>query len=183
MQVKVDTPDLNPTLRRLAAMIRNKAVFVKAWANDAAKEAQRNAKAKPGRRWWRDLARSIRMRSASETAAEVSSDQVGATLKQFGGIVRPKNKRALTIPIAPEAKGKTVYSMKRPKRPLFVLPGTRLLGYATPDKGFRALFVLAPKAVQKPDPWFPAPNRLYRLGIDRANYLIKKEQIQWNTLQ
>lgn len=183
MQVKVDTPDLNPTLRRLAAMIRNKAAFVKNWANAAAKEARDTARAKPGRRWWRDLARSIRVQNISEAAAEVSSNHVGANLKQFGGIVRPKNKRALTIPIAPEAKGKTVYEMKRPNRPLFVLPGTRLLGYATPDKGFRALFVLAPKAVQKPDPWFPAPNRLYRLGINEANYLIKKEQIQWNTQQ
>ena len=72
MQVKVDTPDLNPTLRRLAAMIRNKAAFVKNWANAAAKEARDTARAKPGRRWWRDLARSIRVQNIYEAAAEVS---------------------------------------------------------------------------------------------------------------
>lgn len=183
MQIKVETPDLNPMLRRLVSMVRNKAAFVKAWANAAAQEGRETARAKGGRRWWRDLARSVRVRSVSETVAEVSSDQAGANQKQFGGVIRPKRKRVLTIPIAPEAKGKTVYEMQRPNRPLFVLPGTRLLGYATKGEGFHALFALTPRAVQKPDPWFPAGPRLYRLGIDEANRLTQKEQAQWNTLQ
>ena len=86
---------------------------------------------------WSDLARSIQVRRVSESAEEVSSSQIGAGLKQFGGTVRPKHAKALTIPIVPEAKGKTAYELERPDRPLFVVseatgdPETvGVLGYA-----------------------------------------------------
>jgi hypothetical protein len=124
------------------------------------------------------------VRSAGEDTAEVSSNHVGATLKQYGGTIRPVVARALTIPIAPEAEGKRAYELERPDRPLFVPRGTRLLGYGKgrgKKREFRALYVLAARAVQEPDPWFPGDSRVLRLGEIEAIRILRKEQAQWNT--
>lgn len=184
MQITVSTPNLQQNLARLVSMVRNKAGFVKNWANAAAMEGRQNARSKPGRRWWRDLARSVQVRSVNERIAEVSSSQPGANIKQFGGTIRPVRARALTIPIAPEAEGRRAYELERPDRPLFVLPGTRLLGYSGgrgKNKSFRALYVLAAKSVQRPDPWFPDDARITALGEREASIIFAREQKQWNT--
>lgn len=184
MDIKVEMPDLRRNLAKLVGMIRNKSGFVKVWANAAAQEGRETARSKGGRRWWRDLARSVQVRSVSETVAEVSSQQVGASIKQYGGVIRPVRARALTIPIAPEAEGKRAYELDRPNRPLFRLAKSRLLGYST-GKGkaqrFKALYVLAPRSVQKPDPWFPDDGRVMDLGHREAGIMLTKEQSQWNT--
>ena len=180
MQVRMHTPDLDPMLAKVVQALRNRLAFVKNWARSAASEGQSNARAKGGRRYWHDLARSVRVKTVSEDAAEVSADHVGAEIKQYGGVIKPKNKKALTIPIAPQAKGKTAAEFELGGRDLFRLPGTRLLGYADKD-GFTPLFVLATRSVQKPDPWFPSDARLAQLAGREAIYLFNKEQQLWNT--
>ncbi len=181
MKVTVKTPGLDHNLVKLVSMVRNKSGFVKVWANSAAMEARATARGKGGRRWWRDLARSVQVRSTGSDSAEVSSNQPGAVIKQYGGVIRPVNARSLTIPIAPEAEGKRAYEMERPDRPLFRLAGTRLLGYGTKGGGFKALYVLASKSVQRPDPWFPDDNRVLWLGEREAMEILRKEQQKWNT--
>jgi len=184
MQVTVQTPALNQNLAKLVSMVRNKSGFVKVWANSAAMEARATARGKGGRRWWRDLARSVQVRSTGTDSAEVSSSQPGAVIKQYGGVIRPVNARVLTIPIDPEAEGKRAYELERPDRPLFRLPGTRLLGYSKGSgkkKEFKALYVLASKSVQRPDPWFPNDARVLWLGEREAMSILQKEQQKWNT--
>jgi hypothetical protein len=44
MKVTVQTPALDRNLAKLAGMVRNKAGFVKAWANSAAMEARETAR-------------------------------------------------------------------------------------------------------------------------------------------
>lgn len=184
MQVTVKTPGLNHNLIKLVSMVRNKAGFVKVWANSAAMEARATARGKGGRRWWRDLARSVQVRNTGPESAEVSSSQPGAVIKQYGGVIRPNTKQYLTIPIAPEAEGKRAYELERPDRKLLVLPGTRLLGY-NKGKGknqqFKALYVLAKQSVQRPDPWFPDDARVLWLGEREAMEILRKEQQKWNT--
>ncbi len=168
------TTNIDSYTREIVKRLRNRQAFVKNWANAVAMEARATARKKPGRRYWRDLARSIQQRKVSDTTYEISSQHRGATLKQYGGVIRPVRKRFLTIPIASEAKGKTAYELETPSRPLFVLPKTRLLGY-NKGKEFKALFVLAKQVRQKPDPWFPNNQRVQLLARREANYLFRKE--------
>jgi len=184
MRMDVKTSGLEEATRKLVMQLRNRAAFVKNWANSAAMEGRENARRKPGRRWWRDLARSVQVRGVGQEAAEVSSSQVGANLKQYGGTIVPRRRNSLTIPIAPEARGKRAYELERVDRPLFRLPGTRLLGYSQ-GKGkqakFKALFVLSKRVVQSPDPWFPDNGRIALLARREASALFSKENKQWHS--
>ena len=193
MFMRIETPRLDPLVAALVFQLHNKKAFVKNWANSAAIEARGNARAKGGRRYWKDLARSLQVRQVSETAVSVSSSQIGAGLKQYGGVVRPITARALTIPVTAEAKGKTAYEFERPDRPLFVVsektgdPGTiGVLGYAKKTRkenvsAFHPLFVLRKYAKMKPDPWFPTKNRIEFFASREAKLLFHREEKNWNT--
>lgn len=195
VRIEFQPPDMNPMVRKVMQNLKLRMTFLKNWANSAAMDARGNARAKGGRRYWKDLARSIQVRQVSETAAVVSSSQIGAALKQYGGIVRPVTARALTIPITDEAKGKTAYELERPDRPLFVVsektgdPGTiGVLGYAKKTRkknvsAFHPLFVLRKYAKMKPDPWFPTKNRIEFLAEREAEFLLRREMKNWNTTQ
>lgn len=184
IKLNIQSPDLSPLLRHEIALLRSRERFVKLWAQAAANEARANARAKGGKRYWRELARSVQIRSVSALEAEVSSNQPGAVIKQYGGVIRPKNARALTIPIAKEAYGKRASELEKPDRPLFTWrskKGNSILGYAKVNKRSTALvplFVLSRRSVQKPDPWFPDDSRLYGIGIGVARRLYTQENIK-----
>ena len=110
VRIEFQPPDMDPMVRAVMQNLKLRMTFLKNWANSAAIEARGNARAKGGRRYWKDLARSLQVRQVSETAVSVSSSQIGAGLKQYGGVVRPITARALTIPVTAEAKGKTAMS-------------------------------------------------------------------------
>lgn len=172
---------LGPMLRRLSGKLTGPARqgFVLAWGRRTAVQAQRNARAKGGRRFWRDLSRSINVRSVGPEGVEVFSDHVAAAQKQFGGPISAPGKgayakgaKALTIPISEEAEGKTAAEFTLGGRKLFVIgkkDGERLgvLGY---DEGgeFHALFALRKRVVQKADPFFPKQDEVMALGEDLA---------------
>lgn len=190
--MRVETPRLDPLVAALVFQLRNKNAFVKNWANSVAIEARENARKKGGRRYWAELARSIRVRSVTTTEAEISSDHRGAVIKQYGGEIVPVNKKALTVPISPEARGRTAYQIERTGKQLFVVsqrtgdPGTiGVLGYARERKNgnsdFRPLFVLRKRVVQKPDPWFPNTMRIMALAGREAEILLARERQNWNT--
>lgn len=192
LKMRIETPRLDPLVAALVFQLRNKKAFVKNWANSVAIEARGNAREKGGRRYWQELARSIRVKSISATEAEISSDYKGAVIKQYGGEIRPVNAKALTVPISPEAKGRTAYEIERTGKKLFVIsqktgdPGTvGVLGYArtrkSGDSDFRPLFVLRTRVMQKPDPWFPDAMRIMALAGREAEILLAKERKNWNT--
>lgn len=162
VRIEFQPPDMDPMVRAVMQNLKLRMSFLKNWANSAAIEARGNARVKGGRRYWKDLARSVQVRQVSEIAVSVSSSQTGAGLKQFGGTVRPVHAKALTIPIVPEAKGRTAYEFERPDRPLFVLRNY---------------------AKMKPEPWFPTENRIAVLAVREARILHDKEQKNWNTRQ
>lgn len=182
MRINVHTPELNKNLAKMVSLVQNKKGFVLLWAQAAAREARENARRKGGRRWWRDLARSVQVRSVSDVSAEVSSNQVGATQKQYGGVIRAVRAKALTIPIDEESRGKRAYELERPDRPLFVPKGTNLLGYDRgKKKGFKALYVLVKEVTQKPDPWFPSDTRVAHLAEEEASRMLAKEAKKWES--
>ena len=181
LKMRIETPRLDPLIAALVFQLRNKKAFVKNWANSVAIEARGNARKKGGHRYWQELARSIRVQSISATGAEISSDYKGAV-----------NAKALTVPISPEAKGRTAYEIERTGKKLFVIsqktgdPGTiGVLGYArtrkSGDSDFRPLFVLRTRVMQKPEPWFPDAMRIMALAGREAEILLAKERKNWNT--
>lgn len=191
--VRIDVPSLAHMDVLLIQQLRNKRAFLKNWANASAQEARANARNKRGRRWWKDLARSVQVKSVNDSAIDVGTSYRGAALKQYGGEIRPDKAKALTIPIADEAKGKTAYDFERTGKKLFTIsqktgdPGTiGVLGYETPSKtkgetDFRPLFVLRTRVYQKPDAWFPSDTDVQRLARREAQLLLNKEQRQWNS--
>lgn len=190
MHSRMTTQDLDRITRDTVTLIKNKMAFVKNWANSVAMKARENARGKGGRRWWRELARSIWVKSVSETEVDVGTDHVGAGLKQHGGEVRPVNSKALTIPIAEEAKGKRAYEFERADRELFVIsqktgdPQTiGILGYAEDggrEGAVHPLYVLRTKADMKPDPWFPGNGEISVLAQRESLRQLAKEQAVWN---
>ena len=191
--VRMDAPFIPQMEFSLNYQLKNKAAFLKNWAQTIAMEARNNARAKGGRRWWKELARSLQVRQVTEDSIEVGTDYRGAMLKQFGGRITPDKAKALTIPVSDEAKGKTAYDFERTGKDLFVVsvktgdPGTLgVLGYdkSTRKKGvyaFQPLFVLRTSAYQEPDPWFPMPNRILAIADAEAKRQEQKENQQWNS--
>ena len=192
LKMRVETPRLDPLVAALVFQLHNKKAFVKNWANSVAIEARGNARKKGGRRYWQELARSIRVKSISATEAEISSDYKGAVIKQYGGEIRPVNAKALTVPISSEARGRTAYEIERTGKKLFVIsqktgdPGTvGVLGYTrtrkSGDSDFRPLFVLRTRVFQEADAWFGSADQVMRLARREAEIQQTKEQKQWNT--
>ena len=191
--VKLDVPSFSHMDISLIRQVRNKTAFLKNWANASAMKGRENARKKGGRRYWKELARSVQVKSVNPSAVDVGTSFRGAALKQYGGEIRPDKVRALTVPVAEEAKGKTAYDFERSGKKLFVLPvksgtpgTTGVLGYnkSTRKKGetfFRGLFVLRTKVFQNPDPWFPSDMEIQKIARTEAQILLNREQKQWNS--
>ncbi len=64
--MKLDAPFIPQMEFSLNYQLRNKAAFLKNWAQTIAIEARNNARAKGGRRWWKELARSLQVRQVSD---------------------------------------------------------------------------------------------------------------------
>jgi hypothetical protein len=180
LDVKIDSTDAERGLANLAARLKRTRPFIKTWAGRVARLARMNARAKGGRSFWRELADRTAVTMVSDDSAIVYNDHPVAAHKQFGGTIRPKNRRALTIPISDEAKGKTAGEFAAGGRDLFVLPSDKadtigILGYDEPGVGFHPLFVLRTKVTQKPDPWFPTVPEIEGIGIGEALWWLDRE--------
>ena len=155
--------------------------FLLVWGQRTAKRARETARGKGGRHFWRDLARSVQVESASESSVSVYTAHVAAAQKQFGGTIRPVNAKALTIPVSDEARGKRASEFESGGRELFVLDLGKdtdtigLLGYADTDGDFHALFVLRRKVTQAPEPWWPDEETVARFGLEEARRFVAKE--------
>jgi hypothetical protein len=155
--------DMVATLERLGKTLP----WLKRTGNRVAMQARKNARAKPSRPggtgFWRKLAKTVNLDSVSATAVSVHTNHVAAAQKEFGGPIVAKNARALTIPIADEAKGKRASEFEQGGRDLFVIPSDAagslgILGYSTGDDDFHALFALRKRTrPQAPNPFWP-PN-------------------------
>ncbi len=180
MRITVDPSQGNAELRRLAARLDHPRPFLKSWVTGVKSKAQANARAKGGRRFWQDFARHIVVTESTDVSATLLNDHYAAAIKEFGGVIKPVNKRALTIPIAPEARGKTAGEFETGGRKLFVLPKDRgdtigLLGYADARKKFHPLFVLRTRSVQRPDPWMPTDSEQIALGLREAAFWVERQ--------
>jgi len=152
--------------------------FLLAWGRAVAVQAQRNALAKGGRRLWRDLARSVNVRTLGPDGVEVFSSHVAAAQKQFGGPIEAPGKgpgshgaSMLTIPIrGSRAEGKTVAEFEAGGDKLFVLgkqDGERggILCATGADGAPEHLFILTKRTKpQRAQPWFPDDKTIADIG-------------------
>jgi len=151
------------------------------WAQRTAIRARENARAKPGRRFWRDIARSVSVASIGTDAMSVHSAHVAAAQKQFGGVIESRpGGPPLTIPIATEARGRRASEFEGGGRDLFTLPSKSggadaigILGYSDGGGEFHALFALRRRTRrQDAKPWWPTQAETIDYGRDEfARYL------------
>ena len=171
MRARITEDTVTPELRQLIKQLTNKQAFFGEWASKVARLARNNAvkKGSGGGFWEIDIAGSVRVFSVSNDGATVYTDDQKAVHKQFGGIIRAKKAKALTIPIAPEAKGKRVSELSGGDRTLLRIgdEGHGILGYSRDGK-FHALYALRTSVTQKAEPWWPTDRKVENIGVKTA---------------
>ena len=150
---RLSPPERKRTLLQWGAMIRLK--------------AQETALSKGGRKFWREMARSVGVREVSAEAVQVYSNHVAAAQMQYGGRISAPGKhsespaKALTIPFpGSEAEGRRASEFTQD---LFVPKGTSVLGYSD-DGEFVPLFILRKSVEGHKDPWWPEERDVARMG-------------------
>lgn len=176
----INVRDFDEALGRFIERLKDPRPFLMVWGQRTAKKGRTNARAKGGRHFWQDMARSVQVAAVSANTVSVHTKHVAAAQKQFGGVIEAKNAKALTIPIADEAKGKRASEFESGGRDLFVLETDRsdpdrigLLGYSEDDE-FQALFVLRRRTRrQAADPWWLETAEVGVMGLEEAAYFVQ----------
>lgn len=168
----------SPELRRLMRKINNLLPFFKTWGTVVLNQAKANARAKKGRRFWRTIADLTRLTSVSNSGATVECLSYIGAHKEFGGPIKARNGKYLTIPIHDLARGKTVAEVEADGVHLFRLPGTRTLGRDVgtgENRDYEPIFALVEETKpQRPDPWWVKPAWALEKGVEEARWHIEK---------
>jgi len=178
--VKKITNTADREIARIVSVLKRPGAFFKSWGNAVTKEAKRSAIAKGGKSFWRGVADATRLAKSDDTGAVVECDHPAGAFKETGGVIRPKYKKALTIPISDEAKRKTYADFVRGGRSLFTVRGKTpdtvgITGYVDGNDKFHPLFALRTKVTQKPDPWFPPDETIGRIGLKEADFWLDRQ--------
>jgi hypothetical protein len=169
-----------PMLRRLRSKFDSPADEVRllmSWGARIRREAQRRAIAKGGRRFWREIARSIMLVPKSRMVT-VEARHRAAAQKQYGGVIRAKGKGgggadALTIPISPESEGLRAANFTAAGLKLFRVGNA--LGYSK-DGQFQPLFALVRQTKpQRPDPFFPDEDEMVDIGEQETMRVLARK--------
>lgn len=159
IQISQDTatPALAATTRGLAPAALG-AVIGRAGRNAVrehlfARDGQGNALGGRRTHFFGQAARATNFALQSDTVV-ISIDHIGIAQRYFGGVIRPKSAKYLTIPVHPSAYGKRA----REFGDLEVIfgPGGQPVGLARKAKGKRTFgevyYLLVRQATQQPDP-------------------------------
>ena len=173
----VQSDSASTTLRSMVLRMGSASTlrFMMQWGAGVRRKAQLNALAKGGRRFWRDVARSVRMLDASVSGATIDTTSPGGAHKQVGGPISApgkgpwaKGRESLSIPINTMSEGRMPGEFKG----LFRLPKTNLLVIPGGKKSihpFIKLFVLVKSTrPQRANPWWPQSAYVNRLGLKLA---------------
>lgn len=167
MTLTLTKDDLTPALAVLRASARNPrgimAAASRAIANLFKKHLRMLDRSRPnklgGKRThlWNEFARSVNVPVLTDTTAQISISDPRAAHKHTGGVITAKRVKFLTIPVAPEAHGRTARTLESELGiKLFVLgTGDRagLFGQmAGGEQGVKMYFVLKSSVTQPPDP-------------------------------
>lgn len=181
--IKLDTA--TPRMKRLAGFHQGRGRgdrLLMRWGAVVRKIAIRTAIDKGGKRFWRELARSINLVQGSINV-NVEASHVAAAQKQYGGKIRAKGQAAggsdfLTIPIADEAEGQSAAKFALAGDDLVVITskaGNAILGRSDDDEEFTPLFVLVRETKeQRPDKFMPSEKEIAHIGEKEAVRMIKE---------
>jgi len=183
MQIKISESDIKKIENLQRAMPRPSKHFL-LWGQSVTTKARKNARAKGGKSFWREVAQATVLESVSDTSAVVANYHVAGGHKQTGGVIRAKNAKALTIPITEEAKRKRAGEFAQGGRKLFVIPSKKgdaatkgILGYSDGEK-FYPLFVLRTRVEQAAEPWFPSAAEIANMGVAEGLRLLAKAGVK-----
>lgn len=177
LTAKLDARLTIAQLNLLLLRLRNKSGFFRTWGTAVEGKAKQDARAKGGRRIWRNIAGATRLHSVSDSGAVVQCyDPIGAH-KETGGPIKAKNGRYLTIPIHRLAMGRTVGEIEARGIDLFRLPGTMTIGRGVgkgENQTYEPFFALCEKTrPQRADPWWPQEQWVLREGVRHAQKHIE----------
>ena len=164
-------------LRHLIASLKNKGAFFKVWGHKTSLMAKTSARAHShGGKFWPSIANLTKVTSANDSGAVVQCLHFAGAQKEYGGTITAKNAKFLTIPIAPEAKGKRAGEFEN----TFVMGGIIFQsaggrrGSASEERP-KALFVLKKSVDQKAEPWWPRPEPVLAEGLKLAGEQLERE--------
>lgn len=98
--------------------------------------------------WWRQVEGGWQVKSSTTTGVTMSNKTVGLAHKITGGTITPKRRKFLTIPLIPQAHGKTAKEFSRKVSPLFIVKGT--LAMRGEDGQVIPVFALKKSVTHKP---------------------------------
>ncbi len=160
LTVTISKDEVTPDLRRLLKLAARdgglRAVIGRAGANVLRKHF-RGRNRRPNKlggartNFWSRVAESVHAPRTSGTRIVIPINHPAIAQKVFGGTIRARKARNLSIPVAPEAHGKSprvfdglTFAMTR--------AGVGLLGTREAGGVFHALYVLKRSVSQRPDP-------------------------------
>ena len=181
LSVGINSAIASARLWALMLRIRDPAKLYKFWGIRVMNQARANARAKGGKRLWKQIADSVVLQDVSTRGADIRGVKLFGRIgmhKEKGGPIRIREKNFLTIPIDQAAYGKTAreYAMDTGVR-LF-RPGRKdspkgLLAYARDGKLVPVFALCKETAAQRADKWLPEHNWVLHTGIEEAKRLLK----------
>lgn len=166
-------------LRVLMLRLSDTLPLFKTWSTVVVNKARSNARAKGGRRLWRQIADYTRVTACSQRGATIECLSYIGVHKEFGGPIQAKNKAALTIPIHRMAYGQTAAELEMSGIRLF-RPGSpgmkkNLLVTADGNGNLIPVFALCRRTrPQRADKWWPENRWVLDQGIREAKWHLEK---------
>lgn len=145
----------------------------KRWGLSVAHAAKKSAQSHTqGGGFWPSIASHVRVAEVDAEHALVVCDHFAARQKEFGGTIRAKNAKALTIPIHELARGRRARDLELTGVAIFRPPGTNILATTADDGRLIPLYALVKSVRQAPEPWWPTVDEIAAIGVK-----LMREQI------
>lgn len=167
----------------LMQRVRDPAKVYKIWGIKVVEKLRSNARAKGGRRLWKQIADSVRLDNVSQRGADVDAVGLWGRIgihKEKGGSIRVRKKNFLTIPIDRLAEGKTAEEFAADNHVRLFRPGgsnskSRILAYN--DNGvLHPVFALCRiTRPQKQYRWYPPTQWVLQTGIEVTKKMLEKK--------
>ncbi len=122
--------------------------LMKLIVNGSVNLARTHARSHQGKTW-REIANATNCVMLTEFSARIHCSHVAAAQRHFGGVIRARKKACLTIPIAEEARGRSVEDFTN-----LVRVGNAL-GFKNSDTFFPLFALCKQTRAQQPTPWWP----------------------------
>jgi hypothetical protein len=167
---------VSDSLKGLIASLKNSRQFFKVWADRASEMARNSARShSKGGFFWKGIADQTRVMSADDSGAVVQCLHFAGAQKEFGGTIRAKTAKFLTIPI----KGSKAVGMRAGEfENTFVMGGIIFQGVEHGKrKGGKAipLFILKKSVTQNAEPWWPQAGPVLDEGLKLASQQLDRE--------